>query len=223
MTSCRSPSVDPGYLKSTRRFLAWAVLLAVILVVARETIGGQTVLLRQAPEWVRIASYALGLGVGLALARTIWMLRDSVRRSGATTLFVAMTMVPLAVVTTAYLARWAFELTAFAGGVPASQKIELKITDVGSGKSGPKAYLMSSENDREVDVKITSELYSELAAIRPPLWSLPFNSEPYCITLHAEFGRWGALRARVPAHWEAGLHEYHACNASVRRFGANSA
>lgn len=210
----QTSSLDPDERKSVLRFFAWTMLLPLLLVVARETVGGHTVLLRPVPQWVSMLCYAIGLLVGLLLARKFWVIRNAVPQSTAKVAFVSAVMVPLAVVTATYLGRWAFELAAFTGGATDRHKIELRIMGILDGKSGKFVYLRSSATDREIRVKITKTLYVELAAIRPPLWSLRFASEPYCIALESEFGRWGAQRARVPASWDAGLTDYHTCDYS---------
>ncbi len=210
----QSANPDSADWRSARRYVVWMIMLPLCLVVARDTIGGDTVLLREAPVSVTYVSYAAGLLIGFVLARMFWTMRRAPGRSISQVIVSSIFIVPLAIVTTTYLGRWAFEVAAFSGAHRVSQQIELKIVGVRGGKSGTFVNLRSAAADREIDAKITSELYSELAAIRPPLWSLEYAEEPFCMALIGEYGRWGAARAYVPVRWKTGLSAFHVCSHS---------
>ena len=203
--------------RNSRGLLALTILLPLVLVFARETIAGDTVLLYPAPVSVTVISYAVGLLVGGVLLRYIWAVRRVRGMSVARGIFVSIFIVSLALATFAYLGRWAFELTAFSGIQTTSQQAILKITGIRGGKSGTFVELRSSMNGREIDAKATPELWAGLAAIRPPLWSLDFQEQPYCVQLTTEKGRWGIERARVPRRWENGLNAYKNCEGSFAR------
>lgn len=120
-------------------------------------------------------------------------------------------LVPMAVLITSELTRWAFEASAFTSANGTVYAQDIKISNVSSGKSGTKVYLKLGYDGREVRVPVTYQRYLELAAIRPPLWSLSYFEDPYCVTLPVEKGHWGAIRAHIPKVWETGLNEYHPC------------
>lgn len=197
--------------RDARRFVAWTVPPLLSIVVARETIGGETVLLDALPLTLQVICYALGSLLGCALAWIFWTLRRVSGASIAKTVIASIGVIPMAIITSTYVGRWAFEIASFADAPAYSHRADLKIMGVRSGKSGTFVQLRSSADSREIDAKITGDLYNELAAIRPPLWSMDFSKEPFCMTLDVEHGRWKSVRARVPARWQSGLGNYHVC------------
>lgn len=198
-------------LRQMRRVLIWSITPPVVMVLLRGTIFGGTDLLTQIPQAIQWFGYLIGTIIGCIVAWLVWSIKD---RTGDVTFkdtFGAIAIVAIAILITSELTRWAFEISAF---MPASDKIhqqDLKITNVSSGKSGTQMILKLSSDTREIWVPLTYERYLELRDMRPPLWSLSYFEEPYCVSLPVEKGHWGAMRAYVPKLWETGLSAYHAC------------
>lgn len=211
-----SAHVDDTQIKSTRRFFAWTLGLPFLGFVARETLGAKTVLLTNMPTSYQWVAYSIGLLVGIAAARVVW--REGVKTASRfRTAYAAITLIVLSVVTASYLGRWAYEIAAFVNLDSQARAGQVKIMQVRSAKSGAFAEVKISSLDRAADVQIANDLYADLAAIRPPLWSKTYDEESVCLTLPLQNGRWGAIRAFIPARWENGLNQDSECRAHIAR------
>jgi len=184
--------------------------LPFVAVVARETLGGRTVLLTEMPTPIKYVACLAGLVLGCVVGTKLF--QKGVKISGKfKATYVAIAVIALGVVTFSYLARWAFEIASFADLQAETQPTQVKIMEVRGGKSGTFAEVRAFPDSREIDVSITNNLWAELASIRPPLWSRAYSDENFCLKLPLQHGRWGAVRAFVPALWDDGLNDYEYC------------
>jgi hypothetical protein len=135
------------------------------------------------------------------------------------TIFGAIAGIPLSILACSYLSRFAFELAAFIGLGAQKQNEEVRIVDVMTkGKSwGYRAEAQAFPDGRTVYVFVTAEMYDQLQSTRPPLWCQAYSDDKLCFTLPVEHGRWGAIRAEVPALWDGGLSEYQQCRTPAYR------
>ncbi len=194
-----------------RRVLMWTILPLLALFLVRETLFGGTVLLTQAPQPLNIFTYFIGVLFGFYLFIEMWRFRGVRQVGPAKSLVASIAVVPFSVIAMAYVGRMGFELAAFGFSAVHAAPIELRISEVMSGKSGSRLLLKLRPDAREVQAWTTYKTFLDLAAIRPPLWQRSFDQYPFCVTLPVEQGRWGAQRALVPRFWEAGLTAYHLC------------
>lgn len=127
--------------------------------------------------------------------------------------FVAFMIVPLSMITFSYLGRWLYELAAFTNVEPDSNLTQVKVMDAAlkSRSAGYRLSAKTSPEGREFTVFVTDRVHSEIAAIRPPLWKVDYEDQPFCLELPLEQGRWGAVRALVPAVWDSGVDAYRIC------------
>lgn len=204
-------------LKFERRVFIYALILPVLLAFSRE-MTGETALITNTPALIKLFAWAVGLLLGGLLAYTFWRIasdRGFVGEfSGAKTIFLCAAIIPGAIVTSSYLARWAFESAAFTGLEHKVESSRIKLMGVQGGKSGTFALLKAFPHGREFKAVISEGLYVRLAAIRPPLWKLRYGENPFCMTLPIEHGRWGTIRAFIPARLADGLNTYGECELS---------
>lgn len=213
----RSRVAGETSLKFERRLFIYALILPLLLAFSRE-MTGETALITSIPALVKLLAWGLGLLLGGLLAYTFW--RVGSKRgfvadfSVAKTIFLSAAIVPGAIVTSSYLARWAFESAAFTGLEHEVESSRIKLMGVQGGKSGTFALLKAFPDGREFKAVISEDLYVRLAAIRPPLWKLKYGENPFCMTLPIEHGRWGTIRAYIPARFADGLNTYGECELS---------
>ncbi|WP_219892914.1 hypothetical protein [Aquisediminimonas profunda] len=206
---------DEDQEKSARRFVGWAMGLPFVAFVARETFGGRTTLLTELPTPLQWVACLAGLALGGVVAQILAQ-RSAKTFGRSKAIFAAISLIALSVVTFSYLGRWAFELASFANLETEIQSAQVRIMGVRTGKSGTFAAARLFPDGREVDVPITNELYADLAATRPPLWSKTYSEELFCLTLPQQNGRWGAIRAYVPARWDDGLSHFEDCHRQIK-------
>lgn len=209
-----SAATDDKAVKSARRFFEWTLGLPLTAVVARETLGGRTVLLTEMPTPLKWVAYLAGFAFGCVVAQIL--VQRGVKTVGRfKAIYAAIALIALSIVTSSYLGRWVFEMASFADVGTNKRATQVKIMEVRGGKSGTFAKAMIFPDGRAVDVPITNDLYADLAAIRPPLWSRTYLEEQFCLTMPLQHGRWGAIRAYIPARWDDGLSHFEKCHGPI--------
>lgn len=197
--------------KYAGRFLGWTIGLPFAAVVARETIGGRTVLLTVSPTSVQLTAYLAGLALGSCVARRI-IQNSTTKYSGLKRYYVSGLVIVLGIVTISYLGRWFYEIASFARVGTETQVSKVKIVGLQGGKSGTFATVRLSPESRDVKIAIRHDLDAKLSAIRPPLWSVRYADVKLCLSLPLQRGRWDTIRAYVPARWDEGLSRIESCD-----------
>lgn len=190
----------------------WVVLVMLGTALAGPMLSARTTLLTETPEFIHWPSYLAGLFLGGLFARLLIALPSTQPWKKP---FAIVGVSIILTVACSFLGRLAFEIAAFANEPGLTYELEAPISGVQAGRSRPRAYVVALPSGGEIDILISNDVYEQLASIRPPLWSLPPTKEPFCLTLKAQRGRWGAVRALVPAIWEHGVDRFHICGTHV--------
>jgi hypothetical protein len=187
-----------------RKLYLGIVLTTISLVALREALSGRTVLASPAPFLVYIAAATVAIFILILIFLSMFRI-SKVIGSKRKLLVLILVSVPMLLLGCTYLARWFFELAAFAGRDRAAVIVEAPIlyTSLRSRSLFPRVYVKPTPNGRTIDVRITRETWERLRSNGSATGS--------CIKLTLETGRWEAVRAVVPALWDNGMSKLRRC------------
>lgn len=142
------------------------------------------------------AIVGFGLGV-LANIRLAKFTPDSGYRK-----VIGLCLVPIALLFAGtYYVRLAVETAAFLGFPATTSRVTTPVTGMGTSRKWPTYWAHVQPGGRELEVKVSYELYSQLDPYRWPGRD--------CLSLEVETGRGGIRRTQLPALFDAGLGEQH--------------
>jgi hypothetical protein len=199
-------------LRLGRKYIAWPLLCVLGLLFLREATSARTVLVSHVPIAWTWAACTMGLIFGLAVAFQFLSLPlkglSKMKRA-----LVAVHIVPMLVFATSYLGRWIYEIAAFVGSDTKTKSAQVKImqANISSRSAGHRVIVKAIPDGREFNVFVIEQINREMGAIRPPLWRLDYAEQKYCVSLPLEYGRWGVIRAQVPAMWDEPIDTYVQC------------
>lgn len=199
-------------LRLGRKYIAWPLLCVLGLLFLREAISARTVLVNHVPIVWAWAACTMGLIFGLAVAFQS-LSRPLPGQSKMKRALVAVYIVPMLVFAASYLGRWIFEIAAFVGTDANTKSAQVKImqANIKSRSAGYRVTVKAIPDGREFNVFVIEQINREIGAIRPPLWRLDYADQKYCVSLPLEYGRWGVIRAQVPALWDEPIDTYVQC------------
>lgn len=210
----KSPSSgEQSYVRSTKGSLRLIILSTLFAVLMREIVAARTVLLTEIPLTLKLVFGAIGFAIGCVLSWQMSKQGGGLDRPSLKNAILKIFFPVLGIFTYTYLGRWMFEIFAFANTPLSQSAAEIRITDaVPKGKSwGYRLDGMAFEDGREIEIFVTRDLHDRMEAIQPRLWTRPYVEQQFCITLQVDQGRWGALRAHVPALWDDAVSAYSRC------------
>jgi hypothetical protein len=149
---------------------------------------------------IPFAYSVIGAALGFALGIAAVMFLVKFRSDDGFRTWIGLGILPFMLLFAAtYYVRLAVETVAFAGFPATVSHIAAPVTGMGTSRKWPTYWAHVRPGGRELEVKVSYELYAQLDPYRSPGRD--------CLSLEVETGRGGIRRTEIPALFDAGIGE----------------